>query len=320
MNNMIELAAIIIAIDFIKFASSIVGDAIKTTINKSIELKLEERYKRRENGFVQSKYKNQDKLSIQESLSIKEKRTIPYVKNACRSNKRWCCSPKSMYSSNMKPFVILNSSHILRKSNRISRDIVNRLSSMDGIYFADINMFDDAINELLEVPVILIDFKESTSARVVCEIIIWNIIPGINSAQSLQLIFDSQEFVEHTQEFFDKIDDYIITIMRVIKDTFAYCRLSLNESLERLKIESNILYEIGYNEIEFNKNDSGYIAQLSGLFGCDFLIHLAYNYPYSPPTIVIKKDGIFDTIDISEDLWSPDCTIGQLITAINKSF
>lgn len=320
MKNMIELAAVIIAIDFIKFASSIVGDAIKTTINKSIELKLEERYKRHENYFVHSKYKNQDKLSIQESLTIKEKRAIPYVKNLCRLNKRLCCSPKSMYSSNMKPFVIFNSSHVLRKSNRVNRDIAKRLSCMGGIYFADINMFDDAINELLEVPVILIDFKESASPQVVCDIIIWNIIPGINSAQSLQLIFDSQEFVKHTQEFFDKIDEYIITIIRVIKDTFTYCRLSLNESLERLKLESNILYEIGYKQIEFNKNDSGYIAQLYGLFGCDILIHLAYNYPYSPPTIVIKKDGIFDTIDISEDLWSPDCTIGQLISAINKRF
>ena len=315
---MIELAAIIIAIDFIKFASSIVGDAIKTTINKSIELKLEERYKHRENAFVQSQYKNQDKLSVHESLTLKGKRTIPYVNNLCRLNKRVHCSPKSMYSSNMKPFVILNSSNILKESNRVGRDIINRLSSMEGIYFTDINIFGNAINELLDVPVILINFKESTSSQVVCDIVIWNIIPGINSAQSLQLIFDSQGFLEHTQEFYEKIDDYIITIIRIIKDTFTYCRLPLNESLERLKIESDILCEIGYNHIEFNKNNNGYIVQLSGLFGCDLLIHFAYNYPYSPPTIVIKKDGLFDTVDVSEDLWSPDCTIGQLISAINK--
>ena len=314
---MIEIAAIIIAIDFIKFASSLVGEAIKTTINKNIELKLEDRYKNRNDTFVKSYNKNNDKLLVQKCLLTNEGKNWLKLNKRCNLNKKTYYSPKTIYASDKKPFVILRLPQANKKD--YCYDIANKLRNIDGIHFADTNRFDDTMNELLEVPVIIIDIKNLIEQQVICDITIWNIIPGLNNAQTLQLCFDSLSFQKDLQNFYKKVEDYIITIIRLLKDAFVYCRLSLNDSLERLKIESNILYEMGYNQIEFYKKNSGYFAQLSGVFDYEILIHLTNEYPYFPPTILIKKGGSFENIEITDDLWTPDCTIGQLISTINEN-
>lgn len=317
---MIEIAAIIIATDFIRFACSIVGDAIKTTINKSIELKLEERHRRLNNHFVHSSYQHEDKQTVQESLCA-NKHMKPLYNKICHPSKRVLYSPKMIYSSDMKPLVVFNSINNTHENSFFKS--INEIKHLEDIHFVNTNdlLFSDkAVEELMEVPVILINLQLITSSQIVCDIAIWNIIPGVNNAQKLQLVFDSQDKIDDFKDFQNRVNDYIITIIRTIKDTYYYCRLSLKDSLERLKIESNILVKIGYNNIEFIKTDRGYMTKLSGLYSYDILIFLQYDYPYSSPIMVINNKGNFEEVKISKNSWTPDCTIGQLISSMNNSY
>ena len=159
----------------------------------------------------------------------------------------------------------------------------------------------------------------------IIEISMNNIIPGTDNIHTLRLDFDPNFCESDDSHDFNKaISEYLFTVLTTIKSTFYLCRIPLYKSLQRMKIESEILDKMGYRNINFQVNsaDGGYDTSLVGLFGLDVLVHLSPEYPVIPPIMYLKQHGYnnYEEISISDDIWNDTHTIGQLIRTISKSY
>lgn len=314
---MTEINALTIGIGFIKFVSSLVGEAIKTVINKKIEFKMDNNNEKKKDDYIRSNYISGDVIN-NPTIYINKNNSLIKIDEKNFSKDRRYQALKKIYQKKNVPLVILSSNTLKQPLYR--EKLADALKNIKDIYISEENYEIDYIKKVLfDVPVIFIDISIGEDDHLVSSITIWNIVPGINSAKTLKLNFNQQNNIYDFNLQSDKMCEYIVTIVMVIKDTFSYCRLSLKDSFERLRIESNILYEMGYKEIEFQQTDIGFFIQLSDSPNKEILVYLLFEYPIVSPILLIKKGNNIDKIHISQKVWSADCTIGQLVYAIHES-
>ena len=115
-------------------------------------------------------------------------------------------------------------------------------------------------------------------------------------------------------------------IMDLVSETFTKYRIQISKSQDRLILELQILYNMGY-DVELKETRNGYgfeiplpvasnsVIKYMGGVPDSVTIGITMKYPLEEPLIVLKRNTIFKKVDLD---WNENFTIGHVIRALKE--